>query len=477
MTRRSAGYRCTECDAVAAKWVGRCPACGGWNTVEPEAAPVGGGSPPLRRGAPPVRSTDAAEALVVARPTGIGEFDRVLDGGLVAGSVTLVGGEPGIGKSTLLLQAAAHVARAGGTALYVSGEESVGQVRARARRLGAVDPALWLAAEHDVDAVIAEMRALGPDLVVVDSIQTMTAAGTASAPGSVGQVRECAHRLAAVAKESGVALVLVGHVTKDGSLAGPRQLEHLVDTVLSFEGDRHHALRLLRTVKHRFGPTSGLGLFEMGERGLVDLPDAARLFLADRQAGVAGSTVFPLLEGQRSLLVEVQALVVPSTAPAPRRSTEGVDASRLALLLAVLGRRLGLPVLTAEVYALAVGGVRLDDPAADLAVALAVISATTGIPVPDDVLACGEVGLVGEVRSARQLERRLVDAHRAGFRRVLVAAGRDGSVPAESHGLRLVPVATLADAIEALELVPSRRGRRSSLSVVAAPGGRGQPTP
>lgn len=401
------------------------------------------------------------------RSTGILELDRVLDGGFVAGSVTLVGGEPGIGKSTLLLQAAAKVARGGGTALYVSGEESVGQVQARARRLDAVDRSLWLVAEHDVDTVISQMRSLDPQLVVVDSIQTMTVAASTSSPGSVAQVRECAHRLAAVAKEIGVALVLVGHVTKDGTLAGPRQLEHLVDTVLSFDGDRHHALRLLRATKHRFGPTFGLGLFEMTEEGLVDLPDASRLFLADRQPDVPGSTVFPMLEGQRTLLVELQALVVPSTAPTPRRSSEGVDGGRLGLLLAVLGRRLGLPVLTAEVYSLAVGGVRVDDPAADLAVALAVVSATTGQAVPADVLVCGEVGLAGEVRSARQLERRLIDARRAGFRRVVVAAGRGRDVPKACHGIDIVPVSTVAEAIAVLGLFqPARRRQRPPLAAV-----------
>ncbi len=445
--KRTEGYRCTACGVPAPKWVGRCPACEAWGTLEQTATPVTLRAVPAGGSAQPIAATDAAQGA--ARPTGLAELDRVLGGGIVPGSVTLIGGEPGIGKSTLLLQAAAHAARRGDRVLYVSGEESASQVRARAERLDALEGDLWLATEHDVEAVVAHLDEVAPTLVVVDSIQTIRAVEGAGPPGSVTQVREAAVRLVAEAKARDVAIVLVGHVTKDGSLAGPRQLEHLVDTVLSFEGDRHHALRLLRPVKHRYGTTAELGLFEMTGAGLAEVDDATGLFLADRRAGVPGSVVLPLLEGRRPLLVEIQALVVPSRAPAPRRSAEGVDAGRLALLLAVLHRRLGVPVLEAEVYALAVGGVQVSEPAADLAVVLAVASAATNVPLPADVVAFGEIGLGGEVRGVRDAGRRLAEAGRAGFRRAVTAA----STPTGGVGdIEVVRVPTVAAALAVLEL-------------------------
>jgi DNA repair protein RadA/Sms len=452
--KRDAGYRCTGCDTPVATWVGRCPACQGWNTLEAVAAPgrVGGAG----AAGEPVRAADAAGQGMVVSPTGLAEFDRVLSGGLGPGSVTLLGGEPGIGKSTLLLQVLANAVAGGGRALYVSAEESVSQVRSRAERLDALHDELWLLAEASVERICDQVARLRPGLVVVDSIQTVaTAAGGVA--GSVSGVRDAASRLAAAAREAGVATVLVGHVTKDGGLAGPRQLEHLVDTVLTFEGDRYHGLRLLRCAKHRFGPTQELGLFEMSDSGLRDLPDPSGLFLADRRPDAAGSVVFPLVEGQRPLLVEVQALVVPTPAPMPRRSAEGVSSTRLALLLAVLGRRLGLGVLSAEVYALAVGGVEVADPGADLAVALAVSSALTGRPVAADTVVCGEVGLTGEVRAVRNVERRLAEAERAGFRRAIVPA----SAPPGPTGLQLRRVATVAEAlaVAGLDVVRPLRGR------------------
>ncbi len=316
------------------------------------------------------------------RSTGLTEVDRVLSGGLVPGSVTLVGGEPGIGKSTLLLQVASAMASAGATVLYVSAEESKQQVRLRAQRLGTLASRLYLASETALPHLVAHLDEIKPDLLIVDSIQTVYEPELSSAPGSVAQVRECAARLVRQAKARAVSTVLVGHVTKDGGLAGPRVLEHVVDTVLAFEGERHHALRLLRASKHRFGSTDELGLFEMTDTGLSPVPDASGLFLADRRPGVSGSVVVPTIEGHRPLLVEIQALVVPSSLPSPRRSAQGVDSGRLSLLLAVLDRRAGIGVDKADVYALAVGGVVVREPGADLGLALAIASASRRSPAP-----------------------------------------------------------------------------------------------
>jgi DNA repair protein RadA/Sms len=394
----------------------------------------------------------------VARPTGLPELDRVLGGGLVPGSVTLVGGEPGIGKSTLLLQALARLAAGGERCLLVSAEESAQQVALRAERLEAVAADLWLVAETELDAVLAHVDEVAPAVLVVDSIQAVHDPELASAPGSVAQVRECAHRLVRLAKERGVTTVLVGHVTKDGSLAGPRVLEHVVDTVLSFTGDRHHALRLLRATKHRFGPTGDLGLFEMGEGGLVTVDDPARLFLSDRRQEVPGSAVFPALEGQRPLLVELQALVAPAPDGCPpRRSAQGVDGGRLNLLLAVLQRRLRVPLAASDVFALAVGGVRVADPGADVALALAVCSSRVGVALPADLVACGEVGLGGELRQVAHTGRRLAEASRLGFRRALVPA----SAPDPPGGLASVRVPTLREAVVAAGLAEALAQRRS----------------
>lgn len=378
--------------------------------------------------------------------TGIEELDRVLGGGLVPGSVTLLSGEPGIGKSTLLMQLAAAWAQ---RTLYVSAEESARQVRLRAERLDALDPHVWFLAETALSQIIAALDSARPGLVIIDSIQTVGDVDLGSAPGSVVQVRGCAQRLVAEAKRRNVPAVLVGHVTKDGTLAGPRLLEHLVDTVLQFEGDRHHALRLLRAVKHRFGPTNELGVFEMAERGLMGVPDASSLFLTDRRPGVAGSAVTPTLEGQRPLLVEVQALTNPASTDAPpRRSAQGFDAGRLALLLAVLERRVGVPLAKQEVFASVVGGVRLAEPGSDLPMCLALVSALTGVALPPDVIAFGEVGLAGELRQVGQATRRLAEAARLGFRRAIVPRNSANGV----DGISLDRVATLAEALEVAKL-------------------------
>jgi DNA repair protein RadA/Sms len=365
----------------------------------------------------------------------------VLGGGLVAGSVTLLGGEPGIGKSTLLLQALAALAASGNRCLLASAEESAQQVRLRASRLGALHPRMWLVAETELPAILAHADDVRPDVLVVDSIQTVFDPDLASAPGSVTQVRESASRLVRAAKDAGRATVLVGHVTKDGALAGPRVLEHVVDTVLSFEGERHHALRLLRAVKHRFGSTSELGLFEMTDAGLAGVPDPGGLFLSDRQTSAPGSVVVPTLEGHRPLLVELQALVTPS--PLARRSAQGLDAGRVAMICALLEERLRVCTSGADVYALAVGGVRIVEPAADLALALALASSIIKTPVAQDLVACGEVGLCGEVRQVGQTGRRLSEAGRLGFRRAIVPA----SAPDPPPGVEVIRVSTLSEAL------------------------------
>lgn len=445
MARTRTVHRCTDCGAAAPKWSGKCASCGAWNTLveEVERRPTAAGGAGLGGGSTPVLLSDLPAETGSLVPTGVAELDRVLGGGLYAGSVTLVGGEPGIGKSTLLLQAMAAMAASGSRCLVVSAEESPAQVRLRAERLGAVGPGLWIVGETSLPAIQAAVEQVKPDVMVVDSIQTVWDPEVESAPGSVAQVRDCAHRLAVAAKAGGPAVVLVGHVTKEGTLAGPRVLEHLVDTVLSFEGERHHALRMLRAVKHRFGATGELGLFEMTTSGLEGVSDPGSLFLADRRPGTPGSVVFPTMEGHRPLLVEIQALVVKAAnVPSPRRSASGYDAGRLALLLAVLDRRAGLSLADHEVYVSAVGGVRIDDPGADLAVCLALASAKTGRPVEDGLVVVGEVGLGGEIRQVAHTPRRLAEAARLGFATAVVPS----RVSADGMG-SVAGVGTLAEAV------------------------------
>jgi DNA repair protein RadA/Sms len=358
----------------------------------------------------------------------------------------LLGGEPGIGKSTLLLQL---LAGATGPTLYVTAEESAQQVRLRADRLGAVSPQLWLLPEMSMPNIIAAIEKISPALVVIDSIQTVVDPELGSAPGSVVQVRGCAHRLVQEAKRRNVSIVIVGHVTKEGGLAGPRVLEHVVDTVLSFEGERHHALRLLRASKHRFGPNNELGLFEMTETGLQGVPDASSLFLTDRRTGVPGSVVVPTIEGQRPLLVELQTLTNPVNSAVPaRRSAQGVDPGRLSMLLAVLERRARISLSQHEVYASVVGGVKLNDPGSDLGLCLALVSAATNTPAPGDLVVCGEVGLGGEIRHVGHMSRRLAEAARLGFTRAIVPASGDYS----QKGLTLQPASTLSEALAIAQL-------------------------
>jgi DNA repair protein RadA/Sms len=363
---------------------------------------------------------DAAAAS--ARPTGLDEFDRVLGGGLVPGAVLLLAGEPGVGKSTLLLEAGALVA-ATAPVLYVTGEESAAQVRLRADRIGSVSENLYLAAETDLDAIISHVAAVNPSLLIIDSVQTISAAGVDGVPGGVTQVREVAATLTAIAKDRALPTILVGHVTKDGSVAGPRTLEHLVDVVLHFEGDRNSRLRMVRAVKNRYGPTDEVGCFDLGEYGLIGLADPSGLFLSRHREPVPGTCVTVTLEGRRPLLAEVQALVAASYMDVPRRVTSGLDASRVGMVLAVLERRAGVKVGKSDVFAATVGGVRLTEPSADLAIALAMASSVSNLAIPQGVIAFGEVGLAGEVRPVAGVPRRITEAERMGFRRAIVPAG------------------------------------------------------
>jgi len=437
-------FACTECGAQQPRWRGRCPECGAWSSLVEEVA---AGSPERAAGGVPgakPQRLGAIDALETPRlATGIGELDRVLGGGLVPGAAVLLAGEPGIGKSTLLLQLAAAV-RAPGPILYVTGEESPEQLRLRAERLPELPEELLVLAETRVEALVEPWRELGPSLVLVDSVQTLRSDRVESAPGSVAQVRESAASLAGLARAQGAALVLVGHVTKEGAIAGPRVLEHLVDVVLAFEGDRGHPFRLLRAGKNRFGSTQEVGVFAMGGAGLEGVANPSELFLAERRAGAPGSCIAPLCEGTRTLLVEIQALVAPAGYGTARRTSLGIDDGRLALLLAVLDRRGGVDLVSRDVYANVAGGIRVIEPGADLALALALASSRLDLPVPADAGACGEVGLGGEVRRVSGLERRVTEAARLGFRRVLVPAGAGLGAP---PGTELVAIGEVAEAV------------------------------
>ncbi len=439
---------CSECGASHTKWAGRCSGCGDWNTLVEDVEVSGADDAPIPRSTRPgpKRIGEIGTEHGDPRSTTIDELDRVLGGGLVAGSVTLLGGEPGIGKSTLLLQL---LAAWSSPTLYVTAEESAQQVKRRAERLGATREDLWLHAETSLPHILESIDEIRPELVVIDSIQTVSDPGLGSLPGSVGQVRGCAQRFVNEAKQRDVSIVLVGHVTKQGGLAGPRVLEHVVDTVLQFEGDRHHALRLLRASKHRFGPTNELGLFEMTASGLVGVPDASSLFLADRRTGVPGSAVVPTMEGHRPIVVEVQALATPAVPGVPpRRSAVGLDGARLSMLMAVMGRRSRVPVADQDVYASTAGGVKLTEPGLDLGVCLAVVSAIRDQPLPADLAVFGEVGLGGELRQVGQAQRRATEAARLGLRRVIVPANS----PECDADIEVIRAATLSEAIVAAGL-------------------------
>ncbi len=425
MSKAHSVFRCTECGAEQPKWAGRCDACGTWNTLVEEAIGRAGGRAGKSSAAsarPPVRLSAVGTGVSARWPTGLNEFDFVLGGGIVPGSVVLVGGEPGIGKSTLLLQCATRLEHAGVSTLYVSGEESPEQIRMRADRLADDAGAVHVLGETRLEAIMHHAAALNARVVFVDSIQTTYTDELEGAPGNVGQVRECAARLMRFAKEAGPAVVLVGHVTKGGGIAGPRTLEHIVDTVLYFEGEATLDHRILRAVKNRFGSVDEIGVFRMTGQGLEPVPDPAAAFLAGRHTGVAGSAVTALMEGTRPMLVEIQALAAKAGFGTPQRVATGLDQRRLAVLLAVLERRGGLAVSGLDVFVNVTGGVRLLEPSTDLAVVAALVSSVHDRPVPADALFLGEVGLGGEVRPVAGVERRLAEAGRQGFRRVFLSS-------------------------------------------------------
>ncbi len=458
-------YACQECGAQSQKWLGRCPECGAWNSlVEELAVPAiaGGGAAAAAAGnryslaatAGP-RLYEEIDTVVSARlTTGIDEFDRVLGGGVVPGSLVLIGGEPGIGKSTLLLQAAAHFAHSTGPVLYSSGEESEHQIKSRGQRLGSPEldngrAPLYLLAETCLERILEEIGRLRPALIVVDSVQTVFSLKFQSAPGSVGQVREAATQLLFAAKGQNIPTFLVGHVTKDGSLAGPKVLEHIVDTVLYFEGEKHHSHRVVRAVKNRFGAVSELGVFEMTGRGLKPVPNPSQLFLAERPAGAPGSAVLCCMEGSRPLLVEVQALVSTTSYGNARRMASGIDQNRLSLLLAVLEKRAGLNLLGEDVFINVAGGMTVDEPAADLAIVGAVASSLRNRPIKPGTAVFGEVGLAGEIRGTSQASLRIREAAQMGFTRVIVPEANAAPDDAPA-GCELVPVKNVGEALDQL---------------------------
>ena len=441
MAKVTVQFTCAECGTTSGRWLGKCPGCGTFGSLVEElhgSATTSSSAAPAKPVA--IGAVKVEEAARIA--TGVSELDRVLGGGLVPASLVLVGGEPGVGKSTLLLTALGAIARSGRRAVLVTGEESAAQVSLRAARLGGAE-SVEILAETELDTVCATLEAERPDVCVIDSVQTLHAPALGSAPGSVAQVREAAGRLLRVAKEAGVAIVLVGHVTKDGAVAGPRVLEHLVDCVLQFEGDRYHAHRVLRATKNRFGSTNELGVFEMTSAGLVGVPDPSALF-GTTHPGEVGAAVGCALEGTRPLLLEIQALVAPTDLAMPRRVGTGVDPKRLAMIVAVLGRHAGVPLASADVFVNVAGGVRIEEPGADLAVALAISSAARGVPVREGLAAFGEIGLTGRLRQPSQVERRLDECAKLRIATVVAPPGA-----AERTSIRIVSAETLRAAITA----------------------------
>ena len=462
MAKSKTLYICSQCGYETPRWMGKCPDCGSWNTLEEqEAAPdaVQADARKLKRApgsdAEAVRVDAIPDETVKRCSSGIAELDRVLGGGVVDGSLVLVGGDPGIGKSTLLTQLCANMARDGASVLYVSGEESARQIKMRARRLGAADAGFYVLSENDMNTVEKRMAQISPAVMIVDSIQTMYLPEMASAPGSVSQVRESASRLMRLAKLSGCSVFLVGHVTKEGAIAGPRVLEHMVDAVLYFEGDRQHQYRLLRAVKNRFGSVNELGMFEMSERGMLEVENASEALLSERAHDASGAVVMCAMEGSRPLLTDVQALVSSTVFGNPRRMASGVDQGRLALLLAVLEKRVGLRMYDQDVYINIAGGMSLTEPAADLALCAAVASSHRNRAIGGDWAVMGEVGLAGEVRAIAQAERRVAECARLGFNHVILLKFNLRSLRAP-EGMQIIGVETVAQAIAVLGLLTNR---------------------
>ena len=474
MAKSAAHYVCQNCGAGYGKWAGRCEACAGWNTIVEEAAaesaPRGLGAGKGRKVPFVALSGESADAPRLT--SGIGEFDRVCGGGLVAGSALLVGGDPGIGKSTLLLQVVGRLA-SGASCAYVSGEESIDQVRMRANRLGLSESPTRLAAVTSVRDLVTTLEAGAPlAVVVIDSIQTMYVDTLDSAPGTVAQVRTSAQELIRLAKRRGICVLLVGHVTKDGAIAGPRVLEHMVDTVLYFEGERGYQFRVLRAIKNRFGPTDEIGVFEMTDAGLMEVENPSALLLAERRDNVSGAAVFAGIEGSRPVLVEIQALVAPSPLGTPRRAVVGWDSGRLAMVLAVLEARCGVSLAGRDVYLNVAGGLRISEPAADLAVAAALVSAVSDRPAPADAVVFGEIGLSGEVRRVAQAEARLKEAAKLGFARALLPApgrGRNAVENAAAAGLALCAVPHLRDLVALFDAAAGAGSGRHRIAAEAGP--------
>ena len=446
-------YLCSACGYETPKWMGKCPGCGAWNTLEEQApqvqAPVKAIKQRPGTGACALRLDEIGEEQAERSTTGIAELDRVLGGGVVEGSLMLVGGDPGVGKSTLLLQASEHLAAAGSRVLYISGEESARQIKMRARRLGVKSENLLILSENAMDEAEKRWEEISPDDMIIDSIQTMYRPDMASAPGSVSQVRECASILMRMAKTTGCAVFLVGHVTKEGAIAGPRVLEHMVDVVLYFEGDRQHQYRILRAVKNRFGSVNEIGLFEMRENGMTAVENPSEMLLSERAKNVPGSCVLPAIEGSRPILVDVQSLTLQSAYGSARRTANGFDTGRLALLLAVLEKRAGVALLGQDVYINVAGGLELSEPAADLALCAAVASSVRERCVPADWAVMGEVGLAGEIRAISQIDRRIAECVRLGFTTCVIPRANLRSVRAP-EGVRLYGVDTVAEALAIL---------------------------
>ncbi len=452
MAKARSLYRCSQCRHTTAKWVGRCSACGSWGGVDAVAEAVALGAAPGsgRRATDPVRPAVPISSVALGsarpQPTGVGELDRVLGGGLVPGSVTLLAGDPGVGKSTLLLAAAHHWARSGRRALYISGEESSGQIRLRAERTGCSHDEIYLAAESDLGVVLGHLDAVNPTLVVVDSVQTISTTDADGVAGGVTQVRAVTAALTAAAKDTGVALILVGHVTKDGAIAGPRSLEHLVDVVLHFDGERDTALRMVRAVKNRFGSTDEVGCFLLHDSGIEGVTDPSGLFLEQRAEPVAGTAITVTLDGKRALVGEVQALLAQPSGGSPRRAVSGIDNARAAMITAVLDKHARLPVAARDIYLATVGGMRLTDPSSDLAIAIALASAHLELPLPAGTVVIGEVGLAGDLRPVSGMDRRLAEAARLGFSTALTPPG----CPSVPSGLHAVPATNIAVALRHL---------------------------
>ena len=449
MAKTKTNFVCTQCGYETGKWMGKCPGCGEWNTLEEQQVFTGRATTNPAFSAqhtPPVKLSEVELSETLHHPTGIGELDRVLGGGLIDGGVVLVGGEPGVGKSTLLLQACQNIAAKGRDVLYVSGEESAKQVKMRATRLGASSEHIYILAETNMEAVVHQMHKMNAPVVILDSIQTMFSPQATSAPGSVVQVRECASSAIRCAKENGNCVIMVGHVTKEGAIAGPRVLEHMVDTVLYFEGERQGQFRILRAVKNRFGSTNEIGVFEMDQEGMREVRNPSELFISRREEPVAGSAVSCAMEGTRPMLCEVQALVATTAFGQPRRTATGVDYNRMLMLTAVLERRAALPLSNQDIYINAAGGLKLNEPALDLCIAAAIASALRGAPIRKGMALIGEVGLTGEIRPVAQMQRRVLECAKLGFTTVLAPKGNQKG-HAKMEGVDLIWVDDIAMAL------------------------------